>query len=243
MNNYNSLKISEIVSQNLKAAEIFEDYDIDFCCGGDKTLNEACEEKDIPPEYIKKDLENVMNTNDSETVWINNLNLSELAEYIVKRHHSYIRENITPIRQYLEKICKVHGENHPELFTVKKEFFEASDALLDHLKEEEKSIFPVIDQLVQAKNESRYIYAPCFGIVSDPIKQMREDHLREGERFDELAEMTDNFTVPDDGCNTFKLTYERLKEFNSDLHKHIHLENNILFSKAVELEKEVVQCE
>ncbi len=243
MKTYHNQKISQIVTENLKAAEILENHDIDFCCGGDKTLGEACWEKNVPVKSVEADLEKVMNDTDSETTWIKSLDASELSDYIVKRHHSFIRENIPSLKKYLGKICEVHGENHPELFKVKEEFNKAAETLTDHLGEEEKTIFPVVHEMVQAKKENRSIHAPCFGIVSDPIRQMQEDHKQEGERFDRLAERTDNFKVPDDGCNTFRLTYERLKAFVSDLHKHIHLENNILFPEALQLEKETVKCD
>ena len=243
MKTFQNQKISQIVTENLKAAEILENHGIDFCCGGDKTIVEACQDKDLQVESVEAELEKAMNETDSETTWIKNLDASELSEYIVKRHHSFIRENIPPLKKYLEKICQVHGKNHAELFEVKGEFNKATEALTDHLREEEKTIFPVVHEMVQAKKENRSIQAPCFGIVSDPIRRMQEDHKQEGERFDRLAEKTDNFKVPDDGCNTFRLSYDRLRAFVSDLHKHIHLENNILFPQALQLEKETVRCD
>jgi regulator of cell morphogenesis and NO signaling len=233
--------LSQIVTQNLKAAEILESHNIDFCCGGDKTLGEACQEQNIAVDTLKKELEEAKEGADSESTMIKNMNASELSEYIVKRHHSYVRESIPKLKNYLEKIWEVHGKNHPELFKVKEDFSKASEALTDHMNNEEQVLFPVIHEMVKAKNENTKINAPWFGILENPINQMKEEHLNEGERFDNLAEITDNFKVPEDGCNTYVLTYNQLSEFVSDLHKHIHLENNIIFPEAIKLEKETIE--
>lgn len=233
--------LSQIVTQNLKAAQILENHNIDFCCGGDKTLGKACQEQNIPVESLKKDLEEAIKGTDSESTMIKNMNSSELSEYIIKRHHSYVRESIPQLTKYLEKICEVHGKNHPELFKVKEEFNKAAEALKEHMNKEEQVLFPYIHEMVKAKNENTKINAPSFGILENPINQMKEEHSIEGERFDKLAEITDNFKVPEDGCNTYAHTYNQLREFVSDLHKHIHLENNIIFPEAINLEKETIK--
>jgi len=233
--------LSQIVTQNLKAAEILESHNIDFCCGGDKTLGEACNEENITVDSVKKELEEAIEGTDSESIMIKNMNSSELSEYIVKRHHSYVRESIPQLTKYLEKICEVHGKNHPELFKVKEQFNKAAEALKEHMNNEEQVLFPVIHEMVKARKENTQINAPCFGILENPINQMKEEHLNEGERFDNLAEITDNFKVPEDGCNTYALTYNQLNEFVSDLHKHIHLENNIIFPEAINLERETIK--
>src|SRR6056297_3796055 len=233
--------LSQIVTQNLKAAEILESHNIDFCCGGDKTLGEACQEENITVETLKKELEEAIEGTDSESTMIKNMNASELSEYIVKRHHSYVRESIPQLKKYLEKICEVHGDNHPELFKVKEEFNKAAEALKEHMNNEEQVLFPVVHEMVKAKNKNRQIDAPCFGMLDNPINQMKKEHLNEGERFDKLAEITDHFKVPEDGCNTYALTYNQLGEFVSDLHRHIHLENNIIFPEAINLEKETIK--
>ena len=232
--------LSQIVTKNLKAAEILENHNIDFCCGGERTLGEACREQNVSIEAIQKELDEVEGT-DSEASWINNMELSELADHIVKRHHSYIRESIPYLKDNLVKIVKVHGDNHPELYEVKREFEQAAEALTNHMAKEENILFPYIRQMTNVKENKTSMAQPDFGTIKNPLSQMLNEHETEGERFDRLAEITDNFKVPDDGCTMYKLTYSRLKEFKLDLHKHIHLENNMLFPGAEMLEEEIVK--
>jgi regulator of cell morphogenesis and NO signaling len=234
-------KLGEIVSENFKVAEILESNNIDYCCGGDKTLDEACREKNVSFQYLKEQLEEIMELNDAETKKIKNMDASQLANYIKEKHHSYVREAIPELKKYLEKINQVHGANHPELDYIKDEFQKAAEALTDHMEDEEKTLFPVIDEMVEAKKNNDKIDAPCFGMLNNPISKMLDEHKTEGSRFDELSEKTNNFEVPEDGCNTFSLTYNKLREFVQDLHRHIHLENNILFPVAMRLEKEVIK--
>ena len=241
MKNYLDSKLSTIVSENFKAAEILEENNIDFCCGGDKTLNEACKEQNISSKDMNDQLEMIMTARDSETEFIKNLDPSELCDYITKRHHSFVRENIPVLKKYLYKISDVHGANHPELHEVKNEFFDAADALSKHMEDEENILFPVVNEMVQAKKDGQNIEAPCFGMLKNPINQMLDEHKNEGDRFDKLAEKTNNFKVPSDGCKTYEITYKHLRDFITDLHKHIHLENNILFPESIKLEKEVIK--
>ena len=241
MKNIVNKKLSQIVTENLQAAHILERHHIDFCCGGDKTLGQACKERGIEPNEINSKLKEVMSGSDSETEFIKNMDAAELSDYIIKRHHAYVKENIPALKKYLKKVNEVHGINHPELHEVMHEFYNASEALTNHMNNEETILFPYIREMTEAKNESRHLNRPKTGSISNPISQMFKEHENEGARFDRLAEITNNFSVPEDACNTFKLTYNQLNEFKSDLHKHIHLENNILFQEAQRLEKEIVK--
>lgn len=239
---YQDKKLSQIVTENLKAAEVLEENNIDFCCGGDKTLEEACSEQNLSSQSIEEQLRQVMEANDSETEYIKNLNASELSDYIVKKHHAFVRKNIPVLKKYIDKISQVHGENHTELYDVKDSFSSASEALASHMEKEEKILFPYIHKMIEAQWLNREMKINS-GAVDGPIQQMLHEHETEGERFDWLSEKTDNFKVPDDGCNTYHLTYKLLKEFKNDLHKHIHLENNILFPEAKRLEQELAKKE
>lgn len=235
---YQNKKLSQIVTENLKAAEVLENNHIDFCCGGNKTLEEACKEQDISPEVIEQQLSEVMQGSDSETEFISNLDSAELSDYIVKKHHAFVRKNIPALNKYLDKLCEVHGDNHPELHEVRESFAQASEALTSHMEKEEKILFPYVRQMVNAKQNNEPLKI-SVGTVDGPIQQMLNEHETEGERFDWLTEKTNNFEVPADGCNTYQLTYNLLREFKNDLHKHIHLENNILFPDAKKLENEL----
>jgi len=227
------------VTENMQAADILENHHIDFCCGGDKTLEEACREQNIPPQPIEQQLHEALQAKDSETEFIRNLDPAELSDYITKRHHAFVRAQIPSLNKYLDKICEVHGRNHPELYKVKEEFEKASKALTSHMADEENILFPYIREMTEARSEGRPPNRKGFETVEGPIQKMLEEHENEGARFDRLDEMTHGFQVPQDGCNTFRLTYQQLDAFKKDLHKHIHLENNILFPEAKRLEREL----
>jgi|WetSurSiteA1Bulk_404760.scaffolds.fasta_scaffold00376_7 regulator of cell morphogenesis and NO signaling len=232
--------VGEIVRVNYKTAHIFDQHRIDFCCGGDKTLHEACSTARVDEEALLSTLRYIMQETDSDSRYFENLSADLLCNYIVERHHDYINENVPFIQKKLQKLCDVHGRNHPEIHDIKK-LFDASAANLSmHMKKEELMLFPYIKRLVKAKNEGKPIEAPYFGNIRNPVSSMVAEHQEEGLRFIRIAKMTDEYTIPPDGCNTYQVTYQSLHDFEMDLHRHIHLENNILFPKAAELEKGVI---
>lgn len=230
--------IGELVAQDYRAASVFKKYKIDFCCNGNRTISEACEKSKIDPLKILSDLDTATQTNES-SIDFQSWPLDLLADYIEKKHHRYVEEKTSEIKPYLAKLCKVHGEHHPELFKIKKEFLEGAGALAAHMKKEELIIFPFIRKMVKSKNNKQSIEKPGFGTVQNPIAMMMDDHEAEGERYVRIAELSNDYTPPEDGCNTYRVTLALLKEFEDDLHMHIHLENNILFPKAIEMEKEL----
>ena len=232
-------QIGDVVKLNFKTAPLFQANDIDFCCGGDKTISQACIESGIEPATLIQELKKVIMSTDPDTDYINSLEYDELIDYIVKRHHSYVRNNIPFIQQNLEKLCQVHGGNHPELFAIKKLFNESAGELTMHMQKEEIMVFPYIKKLVKAKEENTQMSKPPFGSISNPVAAMIADHEVEGRRFEEISELSNNYALPSDGCTTYKVTLNHLKNFEDDLHRHIHLENNILFPGALVLENEL----
>ena len=229
--------VGEVVKLNFKTASLFLANNIDYCCGGVKTISDACKEAGIDPEQLIKQLETLVAEKDPDSEYINHLELDALTEYIVKRHHVYVRESIPSLKKNLEKVCQVHGQNHPELFKIKELFFGSAEALTLHLQKEEDILFPFIQQLALAKRNKSSLPPAHFGSVSNPIETMLAEHQNEGERFDEIARLSNHYTLPEGGCNTFEVTLKQLRDFENDLHRHIHLENNILFPKAIELEQ------
>ena len=141
---------------------------------------------------------------------------------------------------FLNKLCQVHGTNHPELFQVQEMFSASAGELAKHMKKEELILFPYVRQMISYKQKNEKLNTPHFGTVSNPIQMMMNEHSTEGDRFRLIEEITSNYTVPSDGCTTYKVTYSMLKEFQDDLHLHIHLENNILFPKAILMEAELL---
>lgn len=237
MENLINEKIGDIVAKNFHAAAVFSKYGMDFCCGGQKSIKEAAEKKSVDLVKLQEELVAVLNepnqSNIDYTAWPADL----LASYIEKTHHRYVREKAPVILAYLNKLCQVHGARHPELLEVNKLFQESAKELNQHLLKEERILFPYIVQLINAEIDHTEPSETAFGTIANPIHMMEHEHDTEGERFEKIAKLTDNYTVPADGCSTYSVTYDMLKEFEEDLHKHIHLENNILFPKSIALER------
>lgn len=239
MNITSDLFVKEIVRLNFKTAPVFQANNIDFCCGGSKTISEACSEAGINTEQLIKELVILTAQKDPDSEYINNLSLRELSEYIVKRHHAYVHESIPVLKKNLEKICQVHGGHHHELFEINDLFSSSAGNLTMHMQKEELMLFPFIQRLESAKSTNSPIVRAPFGKVSNPIAAMLAEHQVEGDRFSEISKLSNNYQPPEDACSTYEVTLKQLKDFEDDLHRHIHLENNILFPKAIELENEL----
>ena len=233
--------IGELVAKDYRAASVFKKYNIDFCCQGNRTINDACVAKNIDQKSVVSDLNALMDSNTENTTDFKSWPLDLLADYIEKKHHRYVEEKTSEIKPYLDKICRVHGERHPELFEINEHFNATAGELAMHMKKEELILFPFIKKMAKAKHENSILDAPKFGTVQNPIQMMMDEHTAEGERFSKIDALSNNYTAPEDACNTYKVTFALLQEFEQDLHLHIHLENNILFPKAIELEKEFAQ--
>ncbi|MGQ1891786.1 iron-sulfur cluster repair di-iron protein [Thermophagus sp. OGC60D27] len=228
--------VGDIVKENYKVAPVLEKHKIDFCCGGNISLDEACSRASVDVGALIPKLEEVMQEEDFDARFIRSLELDQLADYIEKRHHAYVKEKIPFLKAKLEKLCSVHGEHHPELFKVEELFTESAQNLSMHLMKEELILFPQIRKLVKASKGESVDLSDLQGVES-PIKVMLAEHDAEGDRFKTISELTNGYQTPDDGCNTYEVTMRTLQEFEEDLHRHIHLENNILFPEAIILEE------
>ena len=229
-----------MVAKDYRTASVFKKYSIDFCCQGNRTIEEACEKKNIDTKKVLEDLVAMMEAKSESTTDYQSWPLDLLADYIEKKHHRYVQEKTLEIQPYLDKICKVHGERHPELLKIKEEFNASAGELAAHMKKEELILFPFIRKMTQAKMDNIKVDAAHFGTVINPIQMMMDEHTVEGNRFRKIEELSNNYTPPQDACNTYRVSFSLLKEFEQDLHLHIHLENNILFPKAIEIEKELI---
>lgn len=231
--------IGELVAHDFRAASVFKKNKIDFCCNGNRTIDEACSKKGLDADKLVKDLYEVSSAKGDSQIDYTSWPLDLLADYIEKKHHRYVKEKIQEITPFLNKIVRVHGERHPELLKVEELFNQSVVDFTEHMYKEENILFPHIRKMVENKNSNTPIQA-SFGTVQNPIKMMMEDHDNEGERYRQIADLTNNYTVPEDGCTTYRVTFAMLKEFEEDLQMHIHLENNILFPKSVVLEEQFV---
>jgi regulator of cell morphogenesis and NO signaling len=235
-----SPSVGSFVANDYRTATVFQKYGIDFCCKGGRSIEEVCENKKINPDELLSELSDVSNMESNQVVDFKSWPLDLLADYIEKQHHSYVEKSIPPLNQFLDKLCKVHGSNHPELFEIRDEFLASSQELTAHMKKEELVLFPYIRKMVHSKSNNEQFSSPAFGTVQNPINMMMQEHEVEGERFRKIAELTDNYNPPADACTTYRVAFSLLKEFESDLHLHIHLENNILFPKSMEMENEMI---
>lgn len=176
--------------------------------------------------------------NVEQNIDFNSWELDLLADYIEKTHHRYVLTKIEEIKPYLNKVTRVHGEHNPELKEIEILFNQSAQELSQHLQKEEMILFPFIRNMVNSKMEEKPLFFPHFGTVENPIAMMKHEHQNEGERFEKIAELSNQYTPPSHACNTYRVTFALLKEFEDNLHQHIHLENNILFPKAIKMEKE-----
>jgi len=235
---YNTQTLSEIVKSNFKAAAVFEKYNLDFCCKGNKFLSTACQEKGVNENEILSELERIkayQNSSINYEEW----NLDFLIDYIVNTHHSYVRKMIPVISEHINKVASVHGKNHPELIEISRIYSIVYKDLRQHMMKEEEILFPHIKYLVKIKGNGNKSESPYFGTVRNPIRMMEMEHQNAGDELFEIRSLSNNYTLPEDACNTFRVTFQELKEFEEDLHKHVHLENSILFPKSIKLEEEL----
>jgi len=235
-NNFIEKTLSEIVTENYKYADIFEKNDLDFCCNGNVNFLEACKKNNIDVSVITNELTKISETK-KETNNYDNWKLDFLVDYIVNNHHKYVSDSIPKINEHLNKIVEKHSDNHPELLEIKESFSVVYKDLQMHMMKEEKILFPYIKQMVLVQDGSAKKEAPYFGTVQNPIRMMEDEHKNAGDLLKKIKDISKNYTVPENGCNTYKVTLEELKEFEEDLHKHVHLENNILFPKSIKLEQ------
>lgn len=233
------LTIGDLVSKDFRKAEVFKKFGIDYCCGGKKTLTEACREKGLDVFHVEKELKAAEETPSAPWQDYNSWDLGFLVDYILNTHHKYVVQAIPVIYEYTKKVAQVHGEGHPETNEIAKDFQIVANELTSHMAKEENMLFPYIKQLAEAKKNNTSMDPSPFGTIANPIKMMEMEHEDVGNVMEKINVLSSKYTPPVDACTTFRLAYAKLKEFEDDLHQHIHLESNILFPKAIALEKEL----
>jgi len=230
--------VRELAVELTSATRVFEKLGIDYCCGGHRTLTEACEVAKVPVSAAVTSLE-VAESIVSETRVAKDWSrepLSELIDHIVKTHHAFVRQELPRIEALLTKVLSKHGTGHPELSGVDTIFAALQQELNMHLMKEGQILFPYIVRLEEAKIAGEPVPPAMFGSVQHPISMMEQEHDGAGEAFRRMHEFTDNFAVPASACMSYQELYRALPAFEADLHQHIHLENNILHPRAVAME-------
>ncbi len=235
MNSLASNTLAQIVNSNPKTAAIFEKYNLDFCCKGKRTLQQACTESEIDIDNLITELEKIDQSGlKSNGINVNNLTLSLLAEHIVLTHHSYVKNEMPSIFGHLQKVKGKHSERHPELIKIFQLFAAVKEELEHHMQKEELVLFPRIKDIENQIAEGKEIVLNSSYLFS-PISMMEQEHDHAGSMLSEIRELTNNYQPPADACTTYKLSFTSLQEFEKDLHQHVHLENNILFPKALKM--------
>jgi regulator of cell morphogenesis and NO signaling len=227
--------VREVVLETPAAAVIFEKLHIDYCCGGNRPLDEACRAAGVDVEKVLNALESPEVFSNVDRDWLV-APLAELVDHIVEFHHGRTREMTARIPQLLHKISTKHGSAHPELIGIEKNFAAIAAELATHMMKEEMMLFPYIVRMEEAVVAGDAVIPPPFGTVRNPVRMMMAEHDGAGELLREIREASGGFAVPPDGCATFVAAYAALEEFEADLHQHIHLENNILFPRAMAME-------
>lgn len=231
--------VGEMAGKDLRKAEIFKKYGLEFCCDGKKTLKESCKNAGVSLEAVSKELENLPPEKIPASHDYNSWKLDFLADYIVNIHHKYVIDSIPMLTDLSVKIAAHHGQAHPELFEIKKHVYVLLKEMESHQSKEEKILFPFIQQMVKCEQEGASFSHPSFGSIDNPVQMMLEEHQEAGEHIHAIEKLSGNYEVPADGCESYRLFYHKLREFDEDLHQHIHLENNILFPKAIKLEEKL----
>lgn len=238
MNMSTAKTVRELAVEIPAATRIFEKLGIDYCCGGNQSLQQACERAQLSLDEVIDSLEMAEETSRATKAvhdWTTEP-LSDLVAHINNTHHKYTREEIARLRPLFQKVCSVHGKKHSELFAMQESFEGLAQELTMHMMKEEKVLFPFIVRMEEASIENSPVVPAPFGTVQNPITMMVHEHDSAGIALRAMKEASDNYTTPSDACISYQTLFKALREFEADLHQHIHLENNILFPRAVALE-------
>lgn len=232
------ITIGEFVSHDFRTASVFNKYGIDFFCGGHRTIEEVCDKKSINHGQLLEELTEIILSTNTNAIDFNSWPLDLLIDYILKKHHRYVGAKVPAILSAIDKLCQTHSGEHPELLEIKLLFEGCATDLLGHLKKEEQQLFPIIAKLENATPLDSASTAPLG--VDNSIATLRHEHDLEGARFRKIKILTHNYEPPADSCNTYRITYAMLRDFEQDLQEHIHIENNILFPRAAKLEQKLL---
>ena len=238
MNLTTNTTVSELVSEMPAATRVFEKMRIDYCCGGQRSLADACVNAGVDFKDLQIELTLAGRAQPTEPNF-QTTTLENLINHIVVKHHSFTRLEIARLNTLLDKVCMTHGENHPELLEIYVLFRELGADLETHMTKEERVLFPYVIRMEAAAKQQVQLFRPPFGTVANPVRMMMFEHDRAGELLKKIRKLSSDYSTPADACVSYKTLYAALEGLEKDLHQHIHLENNILFPKAVEMEPTV----
>jgi regulator of cell morphogenesis and NO signaling len=233
MNTATEKTIREIALENPATIRVFERFGIDYCCGGRKSLEQACSELQLSAEQVREKLDECLNADSDGTPDWQSASLSKLIQHIVRQHHNYCRQEIPRLKALAEKVNSRHGKTHAELAEIAQIFERLGNDMLVHMLKEEQVLFPYIAGVEHAQQAGIEAPRPFFGNVSNPITVMVDDHEEAGEMLRKLRQLSSDYTPPMGACPSYQGLFHGLADFEKDMHQHVHLENNILFPRAL----------
>lgn len=231
------MTIREVVAADYRAAAVFQRHGIDFCCQGGRTIDQGCRDAGATCEEVLRDLSAATTAPTAGTPQFNAWDARALISHIVAAHHGFVREAIPPLLTHTKTIAAVHGERHSELMHIASLFERVAEEMTDHMVKEEQVLFPFVVRLEEAARTGARAPTPPFGTVGNPIRMMEADHQFVGDAMAEIRHLTNGYQPPSNACATYRVTLQELEAFERDLHQHVHLENNLLFPKALALER------
>ena len=229
--------VRDLALESSSATRLFEKLGIDYCCGGDKPLEEACRTAGLSVEKVQQELDNVRQESNPPARDWQREPLSELIAHINATHHKFVRAEIARLGPLFEKVCGVHGKNHPELLHIQAVFRGLAQELTSHLMREEMVLFPYVMRMEEAVIQGEPVLPPPFGSVANPVAMMEHEHDSAGNALRAMRIASAGYVAPEGACASYQALYRALAEFEADLHQHIHLENNLLFPRAIAMEK------
>ena len=231
--------VRDIALEAPLTTRVFEEFKIDFCCGGRIDFAEACVNAGVDPAIVQEKLESVMSSAAPVAAVTDNRTATELVDHIVNTHHLFTRSELARLVPLMEKVASKHAELHPELIEIREKFLALNGELLPHMAKEEMVLFPYIKQIDHAAATGRPAAAPHFGTVRNPVRMMMFEHDAAGDILRRIRELSSDYRTPEGACPSYGALYAGLEDLEKDLHQHIHLENNVLFEQAIELEQTV----
>ncbi|REJ65731.1 MAG: iron-sulfur cluster repair di-iron protein [Planctomycetota bacterium] len=221
------------VARYPQTSRVFESFEIDYCCGGGKSLEQACWDRQLDPQHVLQQIEQAINGGDEPTEdWLN-APLAKLCDHIEQTHHTYLKSELPRLTEIISKVVDAHGESHPELARLQEVFAALRAELEPHMFKEERVLFPAIRQMEHSGANASF----PFGSVANPIGVMEHEHDNAGNALSKIRDLTNKYEIPADACNTYRAMLDGLRELESNMHQHVHKENNILFPRAIELEE------
>jgi regulator of cell morphogenesis and NO signaling len=233
-----SITVAQLAIDYPGALQVFVKYNIDYCCGGHRSLKDACIRVGLNPDRIKDEILKDARDATSNVFRVQNWSSSLLVDYIIENHHTYVKTAIPEIKALLDKVCDAHGEDSIELLSIRDDFNDLAEELLQHMQKEEFVLFPAIKRLERDINAKH----PLAITIQAPVGALEHEHESAGELIKSIRLQAKNYTPPDFACPTFRITFKKLQEFDNDLMTHIHLENNILFERVKERAKPISGC-